>query len=300
MAEFPRTPTPATMEELAPLLAAGLQERLQAVPARELALLMLALIAEENANGKAIIQGNIGNLAAGGYANGVEHISYGNFWRPEWFAQADVDKITDPVRKKLYQDLHADMLAGRNAVPSAFRAYPGGLKDGLSGFLDLLFKPLYHPLLVAAATGNPLAFAMEIKRHYNADGAPPGPLANTLGSLAASFEQKGLFSSLPKGVGISVPAQPSSPPSPSGLSPSDVRVAGAGNAYLFEIRTGVHGALVRVLQRLLGLPQTGFYDAATEKAVEDFQEAHGLKKDGWVGPKTWTVLLESPIPQKGP
>lgn len=58
---------------------------------------------------------------------------------------------------------------------------------------------------------------------------------------------------------------------------------------------------VKVIQALLDQEQgdhlivDGYYGPLTEEAVKRFQEAHGLKVDGIVGPETWAVL--DPAPQ---
>nr|NLI51580.1 hypothetical protein [Propionibacterium sp.] len=54
-------------------------------------------------------------------------------------------------------------------------------------------------------------------------------------------------------------------------------------------------ARVRVLQSALrahGLPVavTGRWDAATLRAVQQFQRSHGLRADGVAGPRTWALL----------
>jgi hypothetical protein len=58
------------------------------------------------------------------------------------------------------------------------------------------------------------------------------------------------------------------------------------------MRLGDKGDGVREVQRLLGLPETGVYDGATEDAVESFQEARGLLADGIVGPRTLAALRD--------
>ena len=58
------------------------------------------------------------------------------------------------------------------------------------------------------------------------------------------------------------------------------------------MRKGSSGPTVERLQRLLGgLTPDGKFGPLTEKAVKDYQRAHGLVDDGIVGPKTWGALL---------
>jgi hypothetical protein len=44
----------------------------------------------------------------------------------------------------------------------------------------------------------------------------------------------------------------------------------------------------------LGVPVNGIYDAATRRAVREFQTENGLTVDGRVGPATWVSLLSFP------
>lgn len=58
------------------------------------------------------------------------------------------------------------------------------------------------------------------------------------------------------------------------------------------LRLGSVGPDVRLARTLLGLCPGDQFDAAMKKAVEDFQLAHGLKKDGVIGnEQTWPALL---------
>lgn len=67
------------------------------------------------------------------------------------------------------------------------------------------------------------------------------------------------------------------------------------------LKLRVRGDAVRMLQELLnevgyGLPVTGYFGTATDHAVRDFQQRHGLVVDGVVYTKTWTKLLsQSPV-----
>ena len=61
------------------------------------------------------------------------------------------------------------------------------------------------------------------------------------------------------------------------------------------LRRGDSGDDVKRLQQRLrdlgyGISVDGKYGSATEQAVKDFQEEHGLVADGVVGAKTWAAL----------
>jgi peptidoglycan hydrolase-like protein with peptidoglycan-binding domain len=47
---------------------------------------------------------------------------------------------------------------------------------------------------------------------------------------------------------------------------------------------------VEYAQELLGLPQTGNFDGAMEKAVRAFQRTNGIQQDGIIGFQTWAQL----------
>ena len=67
-----------------------------------------------------------------------------------------------------------------------------------------------------------------------------------------------------------------------------------------ELTLGVRGADVKELQRLLGLPQTGNFDAATAAAVRGFQAEHKLPADGVAGAATKRLLARRPRPPSRP
>ena len=52
---------------------------------------------------------------------------------------------------------------------------------------------------------------------------------------------------------------------------------------------GARGARVRWLQRRLGIAESGRFDAATERAVRDFQDDNDLVSDGIIGPRDLRV-----------
>lgn len=295
----PRTLTPIADTVIAPLLSQGLAQRIGATPVRELAMLLLAQLWTETRQGKPI-QWNIANLSAGGIVNGMEVIQWtGAVWRPPWFDQAEIDQIQDAKLRAERQAQHAQMLAGQ--IPSAFKAF-GSIEEGLGAYLDLIFKPIYHSLLVAAATGDPLAFAQAIKEHYNPDPRyDPVATSHTFASLVQAFTAKGLFDWLPKGDSnppVVAPPSPSPPFSPQVFSPADVFVP-SGDAHLFRLTRGVRGGAVKLWQVLLNerlelkppLAISGVFDLSTETATKNLQAKHGLTDDGVVGPKTWGSIL---------
>ena len=56
------------------------------------------------------------------------------------------------------------------------------------------------------------------------------------------------------------------------------------------LKKGSNGPEVEELQRLLGITVDGDFGPATELAVMKFQGQRGLKTDGIVGPKTWSII----------
>jgi peptidoglycan hydrolase-like protein with peptidoglycan-binding domain len=62
------------------------------------------------------------------------------------------------------------------------------------------------------------------------------------------------------------------------------------------LRRGDSGALVRELQKKLGVTVDGIFGPATEAAVRDYQRRIGLKDDGIVGMYTWAALENGAVP----
>jgi peptidoglycan hydrolase-like protein with peptidoglycan-binding domain len=63
---------------------------------------------------------------------------------------------------------------------------------------------------------------------------------------------------------------------------------------------GSRGGAVRVVQRALGVrPANGVYGSKTRTAVIRFQQAHHLRGDGVLGPKTWSKF-QAPTPPQAP
>lgn len=57
------------------------------------------------------------------------------------------------------------------------------------------------------------------------------------------------------------------------------------------LEPGARGSAVKVLQRRLGVIQTGWYGPITLRKVKSFQASRGLRAAGYVGPLTWRALL---------
>lgn len=60
--------------------------------------------------------------------------------------------------------------------------------------------------------------------------------------------------------------------------------------FVYTLRRGSLGQVVRDLQGRLGISRDGAYGPVTEQAVRDFQKSRGLAVDGIAGPKTLTAL----------
>jgi N-acetylmuramoyl-L-alanine amidase len=57
------------------------------------------------------------------------------------------------------------------------------------------------------------------------------------------------------------------------------------------LRRGISHPLVKDIQRILNVTETGFYGPMTEEAVKRYQKANGLRDDGIAGPKTIAHLM---------
>jgi hypothetical protein len=110
------------------------------------------LVAIETARGRAVKNGNLGNISAG-------ESFPGPVWRPPWF------ELT-PESTERDRTLHAAMLAGR--APRAFRAY-GSVQEGARDFARFLLKPAYAPLMRAASSADVDAFRLAIASLYSSD-----------------------------------------------------------------------------------------------------------------------------------
>jgi murein DD-endopeptidase MepM/ murein hydrolase activator NlpD len=75
-------------------------------------------------------------------------------------------------------------------------------------------------------------------------------------------------------------------------------VATARTSRTPVLTPGARGKAVKLLQRKLGVKRTGWYGPLTLKAVKRFQRAHDLPSKGYVGPRTWSLLLAKKKPAR--
>lgn len=148
MSEVPATATPLTRDATAEIFLPAYLEVFGELPDQNRAELLLAQVWLENANGQSIIQHNWGNLATVPGAS--------DYWRPPWFDLDKVQAMPEGAKKSRYLALHDRMLKG--TVPQAFRAFPSHV-DGARAWLRLLAKERMRPILDAASSGSPEAFA---------------------------------------------------------------------------------------------------------------------------------------------
>lgn len=129
--------------------------------------LLLALVWNETAQGKAVQNFNLGNISA-------SEKFEGKAWRPTWFELTD--SSSDRDRK-----LHQAML--ENRAPRAFRAYDS-LEAGAADYMRQIHKT-FPEVLDAAADGDPAGFRDAVAQKYSQDykGFPPENFA----SLARQF-----------------------------------------------------------------------------------------------------------------
>lgn len=64
------------------------------------------------------------------------------------------------------------------------------------------------------------------------------------------------------------------------------------NAKLPVLRKGAKGNAVKFVQMIVGATQDSDFGQKTDAAVKAWQAKHGLKNDGVVSVKTWTVMLQ--------
>jgi hypothetical protein len=151
MIVVPRLPTPVGMEALPDLIEAAFHVLGTRITPTQRANLG-ALVALETSRGRAIFNGNVGNISAGqSYAGPV--------WRPPWFEVTDASSARELA-------LNQAMREGR--APSAFRAYDS-VQQGVLDFARLLLGQAYAPLLRAANGNDVDAFRRELAARYSPD-----------------------------------------------------------------------------------------------------------------------------------
>jgi sortase A len=109
-----------------------------------------------------------------------------------------------------------------------------------------------------------------------------------------------LVQSEPLGSAIettSVPAVPAASPEQAARLRMRARLKALGDR---QLGPGTSGSDVRELQRLLGMPVTGTFDANTTAAVLAFQRDHGLPQVGVVGSQTKRALARRTHPPSTP
>lgn len=182
--EVPRTPTALTRPEMAALFVPAYVLRFGELPDRDRAEMLLALACMENANGKAIIQFNWGNVSV----FPSDAIMY---WRPPWFDLATIEALPEGPKKARLLDFHQRMVDHK--APSAFLALPSH-EAGLDRWLhDLQRRPT---VLAAASAGDPIEFAHRIfdsKYCPDVECRDAGP---SYGKIRDEIRAAGLFSAL--------------------------------------------------------------------------------------------------------
>jgi len=119
---------------------------------RETAASLLSLIWVETGRGRSCHNWNVGNLSASETYPGPKY-------RPAWYT-------IGPDSSERMKRLHQMMLEKK--APSAFRAFPT-LSHGMADYVSLLRKPLYAPVLEAAATGEIIPFVKALSQRYSKD-----------------------------------------------------------------------------------------------------------------------------------
>ena len=301
----PRERTPATAEEIVPVLAASLEAR-GTPPTQELLGGLMSQIWIETGRGDSLFNNGVGNVSASKSYPGL-------IIRPPWYDAESIAARQDGPTKTRYLKLHQDMLNGK--APRAFRAYET-LREGMDDYVDKLHTR-FPTVLAAAKTGDARALAQAIYDSYychspqcHPDNSTPG-----LASLGREFERGGLLDSFPKALpstkdpetnGSSPSSEPSDPvePAPSSSSsflppPQRQLDVVEGSPFLMMLRAGAEGSLVTLWQSIVNrderidpkLDLDEKFGGLTEAATMAWQDNRELLPDAWVGPKTWSKAV---------
>lgn len=95
-----------------------------------------------------------------------------------------------------------------------------------------------------------------------------------------------LSGSARRAVGVAAAVAVTAGPTAGWLGGASLAAASARH----ELREGMRGASVRVLQGDIGVGTDGVFGPHTRGAVERLQRLHGLTVDGIVGPQTWATV----------
>lgn len=184
MAEVPATPTPLSSAETAPAFIRAWASVFGDLPRRSEAEWLLALLWNENARGRAIIQHNWGNLS-------TRPSPDRDYWRPPWFDAAKIAEMDEPKRSQM-QRIHERMLAGQE--PEAFRAWPDH-ETGARQWMSQL-KRTFPEILRAAKKNSAVAMQDAVAEKYCASPACK-TIAPSYRSLRNEIRDQGLFANLP-------------------------------------------------------------------------------------------------------
>jgi hypothetical protein len=132
-----RQTTPLSPLETVPHFVAGFDRVFGRAPSREQAEWLWTLLANENNEGKAIVNYNWGNLST----SGEPHL----YWEPPWVHPAEFEALPDGPKKERYRHEHENMLAGK--APKAFRAFTSHQEGAHAWFAQL--KRRYQRILDA-------------------------------------------------------------------------------------------------------------------------------------------------------
>jgi hypothetical protein len=182
MQVVPRTRTPVALQAIPDLIGAAFRQ-LGAPLSPVQRVNLAALVALETDRGRAVQNGNLGNITAR-----ADHP--GMVWRPPWFELTPTSSPRDV-------SLHSSMLAGR--APSAFRAY-ASVQDGALDFARFLLSPRYAHLLAAADSTDVDAFRVALTRAYSSDYSNPAATR----SLAQLVTELGGTSSTSSGGAVAL------------------------------------------------------------------------------------------------
>jgi len=174
--EVPATRAPLAARDVALALDAAFRAAGAAMPIQ--AIELFTVLTQVETGGHATCN-NVGNLSAGGFYNGAEHINYPTYWRPPWYSVS-----TDNAKLLA---LHDRMLKG--TAPSAFRAYQT-VEAGIADFVGLIVRK-FGNLVDAARSGDVHEFRLALDTGYSPDYTEAHE--RTFTSLVNAYRANGVF-----------------------------------------------------------------------------------------------------------